>query len=31
MIWMDFEGVMLTEMHQTERDEYCMISFMYGI
>ena len=22
--WMDFEGIMLNELSQTERDKYCM-------
>ena len=23
--WMDFEGIMLSEISQTERDKYCMM------
>lgn len=29
--WMDLEGIMLHEIHQMEKDEYCMISLAYGI
>ena len=29
--WMDLKGVMLSEISQTEKDKYCMISFIYGI
>ena len=29
--WMDLEGIMLSEIIQTEKDKYCMISFIYGI
>lgn len=29
--WMDFEGVMLTEINQTEKDKDCMISLICGI
>ena len=29
--WMDLEGIMLSEMHQTEEDKYCMISLTCGI
>ena len=29
--WMDLEGVMLSEIHQTEKDKHCVISFIYGI
>ena len=29
--WMDFEGIMLSEISQTERDKYCMISLICGI
>ena len=25
--WMDLEGIMLSEISQTEKDQYCMISF----
>ena len=29
--WMDFEGIMLSEISQTEKDKYYMISLMCGI
>ena len=29
--WMDLEGVMLSEISQTEKDKYCMISLICGI
>ena len=29
--WMDFEGIMLSETSQTEKDKYHMISLMCGI
>ena len=29
--WMDLEGIMLSEISQTEIDEYYMISFICGI
>ena len=29
--WMDLEGIMLSEIIQTEKDKYCMVSFIYGI
>ena len=29
--WMDLEGVMLSEISQTEKDEYCVISLVRGI
>ena len=29
--WMDPEGIMLSEISQTEKDKYHMISFTYGI
>ena len=28
---MDFEGIMLSEMSQTKKDKYCMISYICGI
>ena len=28
---MDFEGIMLSEIRQTEKDKYCMISLICGI
>ena len=29
--WMDLEGIMLSEISQTEEDKYCMISLTCGI
>ena len=29
--WMDLEGIMLSEISQTERDKYFMISLLCGI
>ena len=29
--WMDLEGIMLSEISQTEKDKHCMISFICGI
>ena len=29
--WMDLEGIMLSEISQTEKDKYCMISRTYEI
>ena len=29
--WMDPEGIMLSKISQTEKDEYCMISLICGI
>ena len=29
--WMDLEGIMVSEISQTEKDKYCMISLIYGI
>ena len=29
--WMDLEGIMLSEINQTEIDKYCMISLIHGI
>ena len=26
--WMNLEGIMLSEMSQTEKDKYCMISLI---
>ena len=31
VMWMDLEIIMLSEISQTEKDEYCMISLIYGI
>ena len=28
---MDLEGIMLSEIGQTEKDKYCLISLTYGI
>ena len=29
--WMDLEGIMLSEISQTEKDKYCVISLTCGI
>ena len=29
--WMDLEGIILSEISQTERDKYCMLSLICGI
>ena len=29
--WMDFEGIVLSEISQTEKDKYCIISLVCGI
>ena len=29
--WMDLEGIILTEISQTEKEKYCMISLICGI
>ena len=29
--WMDLEGILLSEVSQTEKDKYCMISHIVGI
>ena len=29
--WMDLEGIMLSEIRQTEKGTYCMIPLIYGI
>ena len=29
--WMDLEGIMLSEIRETEKDKYCMISLICGI
>ena len=29
--WMNLEGIMLSEIIQTKKDKYCMISLIYGI
>ena len=30
-VWMDLENIMLSEMSQSEKDKYHMISLMHGI
>ena len=30
-MWMDLEGLMLSEISQREKDKYCMISLICGI
>ena len=30
-MWMDLEGIMLSEISQTEKDKYCMILLICGI
>ena len=30
-MWMDLEGIMLSEISQTEKDKCCMISLICGI
>ena len=29
--WMDFEGIELSELSQTEKNKYCTVSFICGI
>ena len=29
--WVDLDGIMISETSQTEKDKYCMISFICGI
>ena len=29
--WMDLESIMPSEISQTEKDKYCMVSFTCGI
>ena len=29
--WMDLEGIILTEISQTEKEKYCMISLICGL
>ena len=29
--WMELDGIMLSEISQTEKDKYCMLSFLCGI
>ena len=30
-VWMDLENIMLSEISQSEKDEYDMISLIYGL
>ena len=30
-MWMELEGIVISEISQTEKDEYCMISLICGI
>ena len=30
-LWRDWEGIMLSEISQTEKDKYCMILLICGI
>ena len=29
--WMDLEGILLSEINQTEKNKYCIISLIYRI
>ena len=29
--WMDLESIVLSEVSQTEKEKYCMVSFISGI
>ena len=29
--WMDFEGIMLSEVSQTEKDKYCMFLHIWNL
>ena len=29
--WVDLAGIMLSEIHLTEKDKYCMISLICGV
>ena len=29
--WMELEGIMLSEVSQSEKDKQCMFSFIWGI
>lgn len=31
LTWMDLEGIRISEVNQTERDKYCIISLICGI
>ena len=30
-VWVNLEGIMLSEMSRIEKDKYCMTSFIHGI
>ena len=30
-MWMDLEGIMLSEISQTEKEKYCIVSLICGI
>ena len=30
MTWIEFEGIMLSEISQTEKDKYCVVSLTCG-
>ena len=30
IIWMDLDGIMLSEISQTDKDKYCMFSLICG-
>ena len=30
-MWMELEGIVISEISQTEKNEYCMISLICGI
>ena len=30
-MWMELEGIMLSEISQLEKDKHCMFSFIWGI
>ena len=29
--WVDLEGIMLSEMSQTEKDKYCVFTYMWNV
>ena len=31
LTWMELEGIMLSEISQSEKDKHCMLSFIWGI
>ena len=31
LMWMELEGIMLSEVSQSEKDKHCMFSFTWGI